>query len=563
MEEAGLEATFEAVLVTQGSLWQSDMFFAVALKPVDDTQKLVAQATEVDDVKWMPLEDYASKPFSATKALYNNLVQQCVAYANGTYTDMKELRSAHGDIQAQASQLTGRRIQADEDPKALLCAAVPQLETGNLDAEDGDIDVVRTGTWLTATAHVFTLALGSDVLGLPWAMSTMGWIAGPVLLSFLLWTSLYTSLLLVEAYRNPSRTGTRNSTFPIAVQNLLGTSASYFCAMFQYIFMIGEDIGYTITAGISLRAVKRSQCFHRHPAETAVSEATGHVICPASNNLFMLIFGGIQIVLSQIPNLHQTWLLSTISALASVCYALVCIGLSIGKTSERGHPTGSIMGTEASPAGKVWNVLNGLGSMAFAVQFGIMTLEVQDTIRAPPSEESQMRKSIFSSMFFISGLKLAIGCLGFSAFGQQVPVNILTKSGTVGFFNPDWLIDVANVCVVVRIMGSYQVYAQTFFAFLLWRTTYVCLITLIAMLIPFFNDVTGLIGAVGLWPLVVLLPVQMHIKQAGIPKWQPRWLALQFLSMACMIICVGAAVGSIAHIIVDCKDYTPFKTKNS
>ena len=30
------------------------------------------------------------------------------------------------------------------------------------------------------------------------------------------------------------------------------------------------------------RAVKRSQCFHRHPAETAVSEATGHVICPVS-----------------------------------------------------------------------------------------------------------------------------------------------------------------------------------------------------------------------------------------------------------------------------------------
>ena len=45
--------------------------------------------------------------------------------------------------------------------------------------------------------------------------------------------------------------------------------------------------------------------------------------------------------------------------------------------AERGHPTGSITGTEASPAGKVWNVLNGLGSMAFAVQFGIMTLEVQ------------------------------------------------------------------------------------------------------------------------------------------------------------------------------------------
>ena len=82
---------------------------------------------------------------------------------------------------------------------------------------------------------------------------------------------------------------------------------------------------------------------------------------------------------------------------------------------------------------------------------------LQDTIRAPPSEEAQMRKSIFSSIVFISGLKLAIGCLGYSAFGQQVPVNILTKKGTVGFYNPDWLVDIANVCVVVRIMGSFQV----------------------------------------------------------------------------------------------------------
>lgn len=58
---------------------------------------------------------------------------------------VQELRSIHGDVQAQASQLTGRRTQADEDPKALLCAAVPELETDKLDAEDGDIDVVRTG----------------------------------------------------------------------------------------------------------------------------------------------------------------------------------------------------------------------------------------------------------------------------------------------------------------------------------------------------------------------------------------------------------------------------------
>ena len=80
---------------------------------------------------------------------------------------------------------------------------------------------------------------------------------------------------------------------------------------------------------------------------------------------------------------------------------------------------------------------------------------MQDTIKAPPSEEPQMRKALFASIPFISALKLAIACLGYSAFGQQVPVNILTKKGTAGFYNPDWLIDVANVCVVLRILGCY------------------------------------------------------------------------------------------------------------
>ena len=83
------------------------------------------------------------------------------------------------------------------------------------------------------------------------------------------------------------------------------------------------------------------------------------------------------------------------------------------------------------------------------------------------------------------------------------------------------------------------------------------------MLIPFFNDVTGLIGAIGFWPLIILLPVQMHIKQAGIAIWHPKWVALQTLSAICMVVCVAAAVGSIAHIIVDCQQYAPFQTKHT
>ena len=41
------------------------------------------------------------------------------------------------------------------------------------------------------------------------------------------------------------------------------------------------------------------------------------------------------------------------------------------------------------------------------------------------------------------------------------------------------------------------------------------LVVVIAMLVPFFNDVVGLLGALGFWPLTVFLPIQMHLKQAG------------------------------------------------
>ena len=37
----------------------------------------------------------------------------------------------------------------------------------------------------------------------------------------------------------------------------------------------------------------------------------------------------------------------------------------------------------------------------------------------------------------------------------------------------------------------------------------------IAMLVPFFTDVVGLLGSLGFWPLTVFLPVQMHIAQTG------------------------------------------------
>ena len=82
----------------------------------------------------------------------------------------------------------------------------------------------------------------------------------------------------------------------------------------------------------------------------------------------------------------------------------------------------------------------------------------------------------------------------------------------------------------------------------------------VALLLPFFNDVVGLIGAMGFWPLAIFLPIEMHIRQAEVPRWQGKWVCLQALSIMCAIVSLAAGVGAVAQIVVACKDFVPFQT---
>ena len=49
---------------------------------------------------------------------------------------------------------------------------------------------------------------------------------------------------------------------------------------------------------------------------------------------------------------------------------------------------------------------------------------------------------------------LCCGCFGYAAFGNDTPGNLLTG---FGFFEPFWLIDLANACIILHLVGGYQV----------------------------------------------------------------------------------------------------------
>lgn len=203
-----------------------------------------------------------------------------------------------------------------------------------------------------------------------------------------------------------------------------------------------------------------------------------------------------------------------------------------------------------------------------------------------------MKKASLVSIAVTTLFYMLCGCMGYAAFGDMAPGNLLTG---FGFYNPYWMVDIANAAIVIHLIGAYQVYCQPLFAFvektaiakfpnsqfitrdveipipglspyrlnlfrLVWRTVFVITTTVISMLLPFFNDIVGLLGALGFWPLTVYFPVEMYIKQKKIPKWSTKWVCLQILSMACLIITIAAAAGSVAGVVLDLKSYKPFGT---
>ncbi|GFS38722.1 amino acid permease 2 [Actinidia rufa] len=500
-------------------------------------------------------------------------------------------RMNHGTIEER--QDIRHYMQVEIQPKAQSETEAINPLSNYSKCFDDDGRLKRTGTFWTATSHIITAVIGSGVLSLAWAIAQLGWVAGPIVMLLFAIVILYTSGLLSECYRTGDPvTGPRSYTYMDAVKATLGGRKVKVCGAIQYMNLFGTAIGYTIAASVSMMAIKRSNCFHK---------SGGKDPCHMSSNGYMITFGITEIIFSQIPDFDQVWWLSIVAAIMSFTYSIVGLSLGIAEVAENGSFKGSLMGIsigtitkagQVTATQKLWRSLQALGAIAFAYSYSIILLEIQDTVKSPPAEYKTMKKATLLSMSVTTVFYLLCGCMGYAAFGDNSPGNLLTG---FGFYDPYWLLDIANLAIVIHLVGAYQVYCQPLYAFVekwsarkwaksdfvtaeydiplpffgvyqlnffrvVWRTVFVVVTTLIAVLLPFFNDVVGLLGAFGFWPLTVYFPIEMYMSQKKIKRWSSRWIALQILSVTCLSVSIAAAVGSVAGVLLDLKTYKPFKT---
>ncbi|CAI0458140.1 unnamed protein product [Linum tenue] len=261
--------------------------------------------------------------------------------------------------------------------------------------------------------------------------------------------------------------------------------------------------------------------------------------------------------------------------------------------NEGGEASGT--STTVSEAQRLWRIFQAIGDIAFAYTYSTVLIEIQDTLKSSPAENKTMKRASFEGISTTTIFYLLCGCVGYAAFGEHAPGDLLSGSG---FYQPLWLLNVANVCVAIHLIGAYQVFAQPIFSFvetscrqrwpevkfvttdhqitipflggtsfhvnwfrLTWRSAYVAVTTVLAMLLPFFNVILSLIGAASFWPLTVYLPVEMYIARAKFPKFSVSSMCLQALSFICLLVSLVAAAGSVEGLIQSLKTYHPFKNE--
>ncbi|XP_021978167.1 probable amino acid permease 7 isoform X2 [Helianthus annuus] len=343
------------------------------------------------------------------------------------------------------------------------------------------------------------------------------------------------------------------------------------CLVFFSLFKTG--VVYVITSAICMRAIKQSNCFHKEGHDAA---------CEFEHKYYMLMFGIIQIIASQIPNIFHTKWLSIIAAIMSFTYSSIGIGLGLAQVIEQGVIKGSINGiSTTNPTQKVWLVAQAIGDIAFSFSFSLILLEIQSTLKTPPSQKVTMKKTSTIAVFITASFYLCCGASGYAAFGDLTPGNLLTG---FGFYEPYWLVDFGNACIVLHLVGGYQIYSQTLFALverwytdkypesiltrdipnikvsfwpefrltrlrLCFRTTYVVLTVAVAVLFPYFNEVLAFSGSIIFWPLTIYFPVEMYFVHKKVVPWSGKWIVLRLYSSFCLFVTVFTLVGSLQGLI--------------
>ncbi|XP_044502025.1 lysine histidine transporter 1-like isoform X2 [Mangifera indica] len=409
----------------------------------------------------------------------------------------------------------------------------------------------RNAKWWYSAFHNVTAIVGAGALSLPYAMSKLGWGPGIAILVLSWIITLYTLWQMIEMHEMVP--GRRFDRYHELGQYALGEKLGLYVVVPQQVVVeVGVCIVSMVTGGKSLKK------FH-------------DTVCSSCKDIkltyFIMIFASVHFFLSQLPNFNFISGVSLAATVMPLSYSAIAWAASLHKGAlanvEYGYKA-------KSTSGIVFNFFSALGDVGFAYAGHTVVLEIQTTIPSTPEKPSKgpMWKGVVGAYIAVALCYFPVALIGYWVFGNTVEDNIL-----ISLEKPAWLIAMANLFVVVHVIGSYQIYAMPMFDMLealfvkklnfrtstplrfIVRNIYVAFTTFVAITFPFFGGLLGFFGGLAFVPTTYILPCMMWLAVKKPQKYSLSWWTNRVCIALGICMRIILAIGGFKSIIVKATDH--------
>ncbi|KAK1289431.1 Lysine histidine transporter 1 [Acorus calamus] len=381
----------------------------------------------------------------------------------------------------------------------------------------------RNAKWWYSAFHNVTAMVGAGVLSLPFAMSELGWGPGIAVLILSWVITLYTLWQMVEMHEMVP--GKRFDRYHELGQHAFGEKLGLWIVVPQQLIVeVGVNIVYMVTGGRSLKK------FHDS-------------VCPDCKDIklsfFIMIFASVHLVLSQLPNFNSISGISLAAAVMSLSYSTIAWGASVHKGKQADVDYGY---RSQSTGGAIFSFFSALGDVAFAYAGHNVVLEIQATIPSTPEKPSKkpMWKGVIVAYIVVAACYFPVALIGYWAFGNSVEDNVL-----ISLSKPRWLIAMANMFVVIHVIGSYQHKHCLDSAFTMF----------LGITFPFFGGLLGFFGGFAFAPTTYFLPCIMWLVIYKPKRFSLSWIANWVCIVLGVILMIIAPIGALRQIILSAKTY--------
>ncbi|XP_060192946.1 lysine histidine transporter 1-like [Lycium barbarum] len=412
----------------------------------------------------------------------------------------------------------------------------------------------RNAKWWYSTFHNVTAMVGAGVLSLPYAMAELGWGPGVTVLVISWVITLYTLWQMVEMHEMVP--GKRFDRYHELGQYAFGEKLGLWIVVPQQLIVeVGVDIVYMVTGGKSLMKVHDLLC-----KNDCTTMKLKH---------FIMIFASVHFLLVHLPNLNSISGVSLAAAVMSLSYSTIAWAAAT-KKGVQSDVDYSL--SEKTNLGAVFNFFSALGDVAFAYAGHNVVLEIQATIPSTPEKPSKgpMWRGVVAYII-VAVCYFPVALIGYWVFGNSVQDNIL-----ISLNKPTWLIVMANLFVVVHVIGSYQVFAMpvfdmvetmlvkklrfrpTWYLRFITRNIYVALTMFIGMAVPFFGGLLGFFGGFAFAPTTYFLPCIMWLAIFKPKRFSLSWIINWICIILGVLLMILAPIGAMRSIILQSKGFKFF-----